>query len=298
MHDVPVNYAGYAPVNYDGEYHGYVTARHALAHSLNVPAVNLYAQLGNDGIYSFLKQAGISTLSEPKRHYGLTLILGSCEVTLLELRRSTPGSPFWRFRTASFNQREWRGLPVHSSKRLLNRGACYLLTEMLTEVRRPDLPAAFEASMNLPQVAWKTGTFLRAQRCLERRLYARIHDWGLGGQLQWARCGRRSSAPKLLRRFYLRCLTPCPLRTDGLRAHIRSATREVCALSGMPVSDHCPTTKVDNFIPRRSTNGPCRVHKQITIDNETGAALCSHCRMGNLSITRSLRSGIRRLRHG
>ena len=58
LHDVPVDYAGYAPVNYDGEYHGYVTARYALAHSLNVPAVNLYAQLGNDGIYAFPQTGG------------------------------------------------------------------------------------------------------------------------------------------------------------------------------------------------------------------------------------------------
>ena len=29
---------------------------------------------------------------------------------------------------------------------------------MLTEVRRPDLPACFESAVNLPKVAWKTGT--------------------------------------------------------------------------------------------------------------------------------------------
>ena len=58
LHDVPVDYAGYSPVNYDGEYRGYVAARDALAHSLNVPAVNLYAQLGNDGIYALLRRAG------------------------------------------------------------------------------------------------------------------------------------------------------------------------------------------------------------------------------------------------
>ena len=85
LHDVPIDYSGYSPVNYDGANRGYVTAREALAHSLNVPAVNLYAQLGNEGIYSFLKRAGISTLPESKEHYGLSLILGGCEVTLLEL---------------------------------------------------------------------------------------------------------------------------------------------------------------------------------------------------------------------
>ena len=40
LFDVPVTYADYTPVNYDGKYNGYVTARQALARSLNVPAVN------------------------------------------------------------------------------------------------------------------------------------------------------------------------------------------------------------------------------------------------------------------
>ena len=63
LFDVPVNYAGYEPVNYDGIYNGYVTARHALANSLNVPAVNLNARLKDVTLHAFLKQAGISTLA-------------------------------------------------------------------------------------------------------------------------------------------------------------------------------------------------------------------------------------------
>ena len=280
LHDVPVNYAGYAPVNYDGEYHGYVTARHALAHSLNVPAVNLYAQLGNDGIYSFLKQAGISTLSEPKRHYGLTLILGSCEVTLLELTALYAGlANFGDFAPHRLIKGDGEALPTHSSKRLLNRGACYLLTEMLTEVRRPDLPAAFEASINLPQVAWKTGTS-----------YGHRDAWSVGytpeytigvwagnfdGQGTPSLVGSEVAAPILFALF-----NALPAANRWFTRPYQVSTREVCALSGMPVSDNCPTTKIDDYISNRSVNAPCRLHKQITIDNETGAVLCSHCRIG------------------
>jgi penicillin-binding protein 1C len=47
LFDVPITYAGYEPVNYDGKYNGYITARQALARSLNVPAVNLNARLKN-----------------------------------------------------------------------------------------------------------------------------------------------------------------------------------------------------------------------------------------------------------
>jgi Membrane carboxypeptidase/penicillin-binding protein PbpC len=37
--DVAVSYDGFAPENYDKEFHGYVTMEYALEHSLNIPAV-------------------------------------------------------------------------------------------------------------------------------------------------------------------------------------------------------------------------------------------------------------------
>ena len=39
MNDVPVNYAGYAPENYDKNFNGPVSVEYALEHSLNIPAV-------------------------------------------------------------------------------------------------------------------------------------------------------------------------------------------------------------------------------------------------------------------
>ena len=84
LFDVPVTYSGYEPVNYDGKYSGHVTARQALARSLNVPAVNLNARLKDNTLHAFLKQAGVSTLTSAKK-YGLSMVLGGCEVNLLEL---------------------------------------------------------------------------------------------------------------------------------------------------------------------------------------------------------------------
>ena len=282
LHDVPVDYAGYSPVNYDGEYRGYVAARDALAHSLNVPAVNLYAQLGNDGIYALLKRAGISTLSEPKTHYGLSLILGSCEVTLLELTALYAGlANLGEFAPYQLTRRNGDTLPPPSTKRLLSRSASFILTEMLTEVRRPDLPAAYEASMNLPKVAWKTGTS-----------YGHRDAWSVGytpkytigvwvgnfdGHGAPSLVGSKVAAPILFALF--NALTNSAANRWFTRPY-QVSTREVCALSGMPVSGDCQTTKLDDYISNRSAKAPCSVHKRITIDNETGATLCSHCRIG------------------
>ena len=46
--DVPINYAGYAPENYDKKFNGYVTMEYALEHSLNIPAVKSLKALGED----------------------------------------------------------------------------------------------------------------------------------------------------------------------------------------------------------------------------------------------------------
>ncbi len=46
MNDVPVNYAGYAPENYDKHFNGPVSVEYALEHSLNIPAVKALNALG------------------------------------------------------------------------------------------------------------------------------------------------------------------------------------------------------------------------------------------------------------
>lgn len=74
----------YVPENYDGKYRGPVSMREALAQSLNVPAVKtLYLAGLNDSIAT-AKRMGITSLTDPAR-YGLTLVLGGGEVSLLEL---------------------------------------------------------------------------------------------------------------------------------------------------------------------------------------------------------------------
>ncbi|MCH8291528.1 penicillin-binding protein 1C [Candidatus Poribacteria bacterium] len=318
LHDVPVDYSGYRPVNYDGGYRGYVTAREALAHSLNVPAVNLYAQLGNDGIYSFLKRAGVSTLPESKEHYGLPLILGGCEVSLLELTTLYAGlanfgefAPYQlikKWGNGRKGDRKMGGRKISNgrgaakweknssqnfqtsrspsslnppSKRILSKAACFILTEMLTEVRRPDLPTCFEASINLPKVAWKTGTS-----------YGHRDAWSIGYTPEYtvgvwvgnfdghgvsSLVGSEAAAPILFALF--NALTT-PSTNRWFTPPYDIDTREICALSGMPVSVHCPSSKVDFYIPGVASNEPCSIHKLITVDDQTRTVLCSHCRIG------------------
>jgi penicillin-binding protein 1C len=66
-------------------YDGAVPASKALARSLNIPAVKMLVQYKYDRFHSLLRKMGMTTLTQPADHYGLSLILGGSENTLWEL---------------------------------------------------------------------------------------------------------------------------------------------------------------------------------------------------------------------
>lgn len=74
----------YSPGNYDNIYRGPVSLRNALAQSLNIPAVKTLYLAGISDSIETARDMGISTLADSNR-YGLTLVLGGGEVTLLEM---------------------------------------------------------------------------------------------------------------------------------------------------------------------------------------------------------------------
>ncbi len=297
--DVPVNYSGYKPENYDEKYRGFVSAKEALRHSLNIPAINLSAKLGEDGLYEFLKNAGITTLTKPKEYYGLSLALGGCEVTLLELTNLYAGladmgnfSPYRLIIEDVKNEHKLRFfarsgdiIPPHLdkniSKRLLREGTAYILTEMLTEVERPDLPTCWESAINLPKVAWKTGTS-----------YGHKDAWSIGYTPQFtigvwvgnfngvgvpALVGSECAAPILFDLFNAlstRSNKQWYVQPPDVKE------REVCSLSGMCMSPHCRHSKTELYIPGVSPYQECDMHRAIAIDKETGMRLCSNCRIG------------------
>lgn len=74
-----------SPVNYDGNYHGPVLFRDALANSYNIPPIQLIRDIGIPQFITFARKMGIESLQEPPGYYGLAITLGGGEVTLLEM---------------------------------------------------------------------------------------------------------------------------------------------------------------------------------------------------------------------
>lgn len=74
----------YIPQNYDRQFKGWVSARTALAASLNVPAVRTLVMVSPDAFHKQLVALGLP-LRESGDYYGYSLALGSAEVSLLDL---------------------------------------------------------------------------------------------------------------------------------------------------------------------------------------------------------------------
>ncbi|MEO7938690.1 MAG: penicillin-binding transpeptidase domain-containing protein [Burkholderiaceae bacterium] len=74
----------YIPQNYDHRFKGWVSARTALAASLNVPAVRTLAMVSPQAFHAQLRQLDLP-LRESGDYYGYSLALGSAEVSLLNL---------------------------------------------------------------------------------------------------------------------------------------------------------------------------------------------------------------------
>lgn len=274
--DIPVSYGGYEPENYDGIYHGLVTTEEALSRSLNVPAVGLAAQVGYGNLYDFLKNAGLTSLNRSKDYYGLSLILGGCEVKLLELTNLYSGlANGGIFQEAVFVKNR----PPTQSCKLLKPGTCYILSEILSQVRRPELPAVWESGVNLAKVAWKTGTS-----------YGNKDAWSIGytprytvgvwignfdGRGVSGMTGADMAGPvmfDLINQLEKNTDKRWFLPPDDV--HIR----QVCTKSGMPRSEYCASTSQELYLPGISPNHVCTVHKSYMIDQKNGFRLCSHCR--------------------
>ena len=297
LFDVPVDYEGYSPVNFDGKYTGYITARDALARSLNVPAVNLYAKMQKDGLLGFLKQAGISTLSN-QEEYGLSFVLGGCGINLLELTNLYAGlanmgefAPYQLKVKKDNLKKQQTDTHTHYSQqftstsfsvsRLLRPDTCWIITEMLTTLKRPDFPETFEKTGTMPKVAWKTGTS-----------YGHRDAWSIGYSPEltigvWLGnfngtgtpilSGAEASAPIL---FALFTALSGEKTNQWFTKPTTLKTRLVCAMSGLPLSPHCPNSISDVYIPGVSSTGMCTIHKTIQVDKNTGERLCSSCRLG------------------
>lgn len=275
--DVPTDFAGYVPENYDGQYSGLVTVREALVRSLNAPAVRLLAQIGLPTFHTLLQRGGLATLDRPATTYGLPLILGSGEVTLLDLTNlyatlAAGGmhQPIRITTNPSGNSA--------SHEHLFSPESAHLVTRTLTGLQRPDLPRAWHLTREVPVVAWKTGTSYGHRDAWSLGFSARytIGVWvgNVNGRGQKGLSGAEHAAPLLFDLFrVIEGGTAQLPRPENLQlGEVR-----ICAHSHELAGPYCPLTDAVTSLSGRSKLSFCSYHRRIFVDSETGERLAGAC---------------------
>ncbi len=291
--DVPTDFSGYVPENYDERYRGRVTVREALVLSLNACAVRLLSEVGLDTFHTLLRRGGLATLDRPLREYGLPLILGSGEVTLLDLTNLYAALAeggihrpvrLLESETATGGDGPPAVPPAAghpAGQRLFSPEASRVLTEILTDLRRPDLPESWDVTRGVPAVAWKTGTS-----------YGHRDAWAVGWSARhtigvWVGnfdstpvqgiSGSRHAGPLLFDLF--RAVESQGSAASRFRRPpgLLLESIEVCAESRALPGAFCPTRLAVTYLPGRSRLAACTVHRRVLVDARSGELLSGDC---------------------
>ena len=146
----------YVPQNYDRAFKGPVSARIALAGSLNVPAVRTLLLTGVDAFRDRLWDTGYRGLVEDGQYYGYSLALGSAEVTLLEQVAA--------YRSLALDGR-WSPLrltktsPGEPLRQVISPQAAWIVADILADPNARAGTFGVDSALRLPfWAAAKTGT--------------------------------------------------------------------------------------------------------------------------------------------
>ncbi len=170
--DVPTQISGYTPQNFDLGYDGAIPANRALARSLNVPAVRLLQQYKYARFYGVLQQYGITTLTNPTDFYGLSLILGGCEVKMWDLAGLYASmarvlnhqvAEQGIMKAADIHPPRYSKTQVFTAQKsasgfTLDPTSVYFSFEAMQEVMRPGEEGLWQQFTSSKKIAWKTGT--------------------------------------------------------------------------------------------------------------------------------------------
>ena len=281
IQDVPSFYGTFSPSNADETHAGLVTAKEALIQSLNVPAVRLLYTYGTYPFYKFLKTAGLKTLFRSSDDYGLSLILGGAEVTLVDMATLFCGlanegqfTPLTLVKGVQSSQQ--------TPQKLLSKASSYLTLEVLRELKRPGNEYYWEQYQRQWPFAWKTGTS-----------YGQRDAWAIGVSPEWTIAvwvgnfdgkgntnlgGARSAAPLLFDIF-----NALPKKNEESwfeKPEEDLAEIELCRDTGYKVGPNCRSGLKAKAPYNSKPIKICPYHESIFVAVNEQVQVCSICWQG------------------
>lgn len=278
--DVPININGFAPQNFSQQFEGAVPASEAIARSLNIPTVSMLQHYGVPKFYNLLKQIGLTTLTRPASHYGLSLILGGAEGTLwditvayAEMARCLKGLD--KTDCSLLLSDSTRHLPSANSHVSLSPGAVWQTFDAIKEVNRPE-EIDWRTIPSMQTIAWKTGTsygFRDAWAVGVTPRYA-VGVWvgNATGEGKPGLVGARTAGPVLFDVFNLLPSSPWFDRPSGI-----FADAEVCRLSGHLKGRFCEETDTTLILPAGLKTEACPYHHLINLSADGTSRIYESC---------------------
>lgn len=299
--NVPTNFQGFRPENFDKHCQGEVTMERALTHLLNIPAVRVLSEVGVGNFINSLRQAGFRRVAHDAPRLGLSTILGGCGATLEELTglySALANGGRWaklNYELESMNYElpagNKRGIPknrqpkahdrrfiIQNSKFIISEASAYLLTDILAQRPRPDLPVDAASSRHLPRIAWKTGTS-----------YGRRDAWSIGYNRQYTIgvwVGNFNGQGSLaLTGADVASTLPFDLfnalaYNDSHEWFVPPASldfRFVCAETGLVPGAHCPNQLLDYYLPGASSGQRCQHQQEVLVSADGRYSYCRAC---------------------
>ncbi len=281
--DIPLNIQGYMPENYDQTFRGNVTVDYALSHSLNIPAVRLLEKLGIGSFLGKLSTTGFESVWRTRKNMGLSIILGGCGLRLEELTAlyssfASDGRYYPLQYISDSTQGKNHSTAPKKGIQVISPSSCYMLTRVLSDLRRPDLPNGYDQARSLPRIAWKTGTS-----------YGRKDAWSIGYNKRYTigiwignfsgagvpdLSGATTATPLL---FQLFNSIDYDAGNEWLDVPKELAFRLVCSETGKVPNEFCHNQVMDYYIPGVSSNEQCDHLKEMWLSADEQFSYCTSC---------------------
>ncbi len=290
--DIPTQIGSYSPKNFDLDYDGAVPANRALSRSLNVPAVKMLQQYKYQRFYETLQQCGITSLNNPADFYGLSLILGGCEVTMWDLAglyasmartlnhqtKNNGKMEVTDFHPPNYVAKIGQAKIVHrtSDNIPLDATSIWFAFEAMQDVMRPGEEGLWQQFSSSQKIAWKTGTSFGFRDGwaigLTPKNVVAVWVGNTDGEGRPGLVGIQTAAPILFDIFRI-----LPNSKWFEKPKYNFAYVPVCRQSGYRANIDCPNVDTLFMPPNAIKVALCNYHKIIHLDATGNFRVTEQC---------------------
>lgn len=301
--DYPVFFEGFAPRNFDLQYHGAVHADEALTRSLNLPFVMLLKEYGYQKFHQKLQRIGMKSLDKPADHYGLSMILGGAESSLDELvnmyanlyrvyRHSFDQSITAQYDADNYIQHQYltnqavTPLATMQNPEELSVASIWSMFQAMKGLHRPEDFAGWEQFRSSTPISWKTGTSFGFRDAwaigLNGRYVVGVWVGNADGEGRPGLVGGKAAAPLMFQIFE-------QLESDPFDEVPTSETQvfEICKESGQKVNPNCENKEEVSLPITIENSAACSFHQLIHLDKTQTYQVNSSCYDVNQMIHKS-----------